>query len=492
VTIRWILRAAFAFHLALLSSAASAYPATQSAGWRLVAGSAQCGTTTAYTYATAELACQTQLDAQAQFVRGYGCPNAGWTGTYAGTTVVDSNSTRCRVNVFYNGTSQYPNSNGFMAEKTNAYTCPNGGTLSGTTCVCPQGQTDTGTACSAVPPCPTGQFRRTLDAQCEAKCPERIDNGPIQFAAGQDPKKGACLPRMEFIVGMGWSAVPNANSAVDGPAQCEVASTGITVCTDYGSRVDCYSEKSYNLGKTCGSSDALTSPDDPTVCAAGDLYCEKGSGPCGTGFVAATFQGKALCVKSGEKVTSTPRTLSALDPPKSSPNPAPPTVSTGRDGVASPNPSDGGVVVAIGNGANTVGGAGGGAGGTGGGGQIDVETCGLPGKPPCKIDEGGTPSKGDFSEAKGKLDGLDKSVNDTVEKATGTSGKDTGWKIGFAPPTTCSNPVAFSFPKAGINWTPDLCSYQSQIHAIMSFLWVLFTLGSCLSMIRSTAAGGGV
>jgi len=105
-----------------------------------------------------------------------------------------------------------------------------------------------------------------------------------------------------------------------------------------------------------------------------------------------------------------------------------------------------------------------------------------------KVKEDGTPTTGDFTTANTKLGEAETALKGVPTEAAKTDGKDTGWKIGFSPPSGCTNPAAFAMPK--VNLVADLCRWEPQIGAFMSFVWYLLTLGSCLSMIRGAMVGG--
>lgn len=105
-----------------------------------------------------------------------------------------------------------------------------------------------------------------------------------------------------------------------------------------------------------------------------------------------------------------------------------------------------------------------------------------------KVKEDGTPTTGDFTSANTKVSEAETALKGVPTEAAKTDGKDTGWKIGFTPPSGCTNPAAFAMPK--VNLVADLCRWEPQIGAFMSFVWYLLTLGSCLSMIRGAMVGG--
>jgi hypothetical protein len=362
---------------------------------------------------------------------------------------------------------------------TAGLTCPNGGALQGNVCVCPEGQTDTGTSCQQPESCPGGQFRELPSGPCLTACPEQEGNGAASYPV-QGRDSGFCMPRYKL------GGVEVIDSATGEAVQCLYGGTGITVCSDYGGGVSCYSENTYNLGTRCETSTDL--PPDETPCSQGDLWCDKGPGNCPTGYTGGDFNGKAICVKIGEEVTATPRPKSRLDPPKEPPLPAPPsTLTTPKDGTSTgTNPADD-LVVAIGPGANTTGGGGAGGGGTI---EVDVEVCGLPGKPPCKIDETGTPEGTGFGDAqKGTIEGEATKVTDAITGIqSGTGAPDRSWGFSINFPTTCT-PLQMGVPKWG-TLVLDFCQWQPIAHDIMGLVWAAFTLWFCIGMVGRAVSGG--
>lgn len=128
--------------------------------------------------------------------------------------------------------------------------------------------------------------------------------------------------------------------------------------------------------------------------------------------------------------------------------------------------------------------------GSGGGGGIGMDPCGLPGTPPCKLDESGTPTgDGAYTGAtNGVTSNRDQAVQG-INDAAGASGKSTGWTFTFAFPSGCSEvPLAAFAPYlTGIN----VCSWQGVIHDLMSLVWLAATVFCCIGMVGRAVGGGG-
>lgn len=101
----------------------------------------------------------------------------------------------------------------------------------------------------------------------------------------------------------------------------------------------------------------------------------------------------------------------------------------------------------------------------------DIVTCGLPGKPPCKIDETGTP------EIDPAIDGkvaAEKALSKLKEFAANPEGSlpalpSLNWA--FRLPTGC---VPFSIPAfSPFLQAIDMCQFQAMFHDIMSMVWVI-------------------
>jgi hypothetical protein len=112
----------------------------------------------------------------------------------------------------------------------------------------------------------------------------------------------------------------------------------------------------------------------------------------------------------------------------------------------------------------------------------EFKTCGLPGQPPCKIDEGGTPPPlppggSPFGDPDGPLGSIRAAI-DNPQVAN------TAWTFSFALPTGCT---AIATPALAPWLTSiDVCPYQPMIHDIMSVVWLMATVWAAISMVGLT------
>lgn len=190
---------------------------------------------------------------------------------------------------------------------------------------------------------------------------------------------------------------------------------------------------------------------------------------------------------------------------------APPGQGTQAQGnpAAGPAPSTGpgsgagggGRTPLVGNGGNGGGGSDasnappgdGGGGGTGGSGPIDVnvETCGLPGKPPCKIDETGTPDGKDaYTEARTAFDQQAERRRQQVQDS-GNSVSSLPYRFQWGIPQGSCSPFQFTFG-AGREWVVDVC-HSPLIEAWRAIWGWVLAVGAALYMWRTAtgAVGGG-
>lgn len=113
----------------------------------------------------------------------------------------------------------------------------------------------------------------------------------------------------------------------------------------------------------------------------------------------------------------------------------------------------------------------------------DLE-CGLPGTPPCKIDETGTPDtdQANFDEANQEIEnfksGLLAKIQEKLDEITHE------WTWTFALPTGCA---ALNFDtKVGPVVQIDMCEHQPMIHDIMSMIWAAAgVFGAMMIFLRS-------
>lgn len=111
----------------------------------------------------------------------------------------------------------------------------------------------------------------------------------------------------------------------------------------------------------------------------------------------------------------------------------------------------------------------------------DLITCGLPGTPPCKIDEAGTPEDGEkpFEKAKTKVDDVEKLVKESVDKAATIEAP--SWTFTFQFPTGCA-PYETGLRGVILN----ICQWQGQIHDLMSMVWAGTTFFCIAGMVGRT------
>jgi len=111
----------------------------------------------------------------------------------------------------------------------------------------------------------------------------------------------------------------------------------------------------------------------------------------------------------------------------------------------------------------------------------EKDTCGMPGTPRCKIDEGGTVEVAvDPADPTPAADGL----FDVLENPPAA---DLAFTWSFALPSVCTVMDVGLF--AGNMVTLDLCRFQPIIHGVMSFAWILMTVFICIGMVTRTLGG---
>lgn len=126
--------------------------------------------------------------------------------------------------------------------------------------------------------------------------------------------------------------------------------------------------------------------------------------------------------------------------------------------------------------------------------KIEIETCGVPGKPACKIDESGTPSGQGFGDQQvgalgqemGKLDSM-------LEGIKGTADKNTAWTMPSWFTAGCEpwNFGTWDLPLGqSIPFAVDICTFRPYLDGALTFIWVVFTFLAVLSMMQRTIITG--
>ena len=121
------------------------------------------------------------------------------------------------------------------------------------------------------------------------------------------------------------------------------------------------------------------------------------------------------------------------------------------------------------------------------GGDVTVETCGLPGKPACKIDETGTPTDGALTTQKDEFNAAADALTQQITDLGGAAKKtDLGLTFSIQWPTgDCINPV-FGVPRIGQLGSVPVCERISDIRAALG--WFFGLLGGLYLWRRATAA----
>lgn len=119
---------------------------------------------------------------------------------------------------------------------------------------------------------------------------------------------------------------------------------------------------------------------------------------------------------------------------------------------------------------------------------LNVEVCGLPGKPACKIDETGTPTgSGTYTSATGELDTAANQAKAAIEDIAGAGKKtDFGWVFSWNLPTVSCSPwsiTLFSHSRT-VEWCDEL-GRARQIWA-----WLLGLLCALYVWRRATGSVG--
>lgn len=112
--------------------------------------------------------------------------------------------------------------------------------------------------------------------------------------------------------------------------------------------------------------------------------------------------------------------------------------------------------------------------------EFDIEVCGLPGKPACRMDESGTP------DGKGALDGptgvLTQGQTDVIGALNQHKALQApAWSWTFALPSGCTALTLEAFAIV-----LDICQWQGMIHSLMSIAWIMAAVFLGLRMVHST------
>jgi len=108
-------------------------------------------------------------------------------------------------------------------------------------------------------------------------------------------------------------------------------------------------------------------------------------------------------------------------------------------------------------------------------------TCGLPGTPPCKIDETGTKTDAatTYDQPKTKIDEAKSAAEVAIGSAANIAAP--AWSFTFQLPTGCA-PYVTGIKGVILN----VCQYQSTIHGLLSVIWAAATAFAMIGMVGRT------
>lgn len=110
---------------------------------------------------------------------------------------------------------------------------------------------------------------------------------------------------------------------------------------------------------------------------------------------------------------------------------------------------------------------------------VTFETCGLPGKPKCLIEEAGTPAPVNSDVDSAKLDAPKSSAETAITGAASIAAPT--WSFSFALPTGCA-PYQTGLRGVVLN----ICQFQPTIHDLMSMVWAATTAFAMIGMVGRT------
>ena len=365
------------------------------------------------------------------------------------------------------------------------YSCPGGGTLSGSTCTCGAGESDTGSAC--VVACSTagttlgvrnltiGWALSPVTGTADYVAPLAVDT---VLSTPQCVQDGAnmCSATVDL-------AATQADSTLDAYRSQEPSANGLyRISADYVMKA--------SGGSTCTPSGSADPASAAMACPTGNVGTVNGKPVClGTMPVAGINFG-ADGEHPGNPRAGTSNTVSsAAREPSTAAGGGPdarggPDVTRGMDG-------------SVGTGADRVVGSGGAGSAPGVDFPTDYQrdatgqttntklqtiiTDGL------KIKETGTPTSGDFTASNAALDAAKTEAVTGLGTVTSATGKATSWGWSMSLPTGCT-PLAVDMRVGGIGQIVSLdpCEFQDVIHELLSMIWAATTVFMVFGMVGRT------
>lgn len=124
--------------------------------------------------------------------------------------------------------------------------------------------------------------------------------------------------------------------------------------------------------------------------------------------------------------------------------------------------------------------------------KVDVETCGLPGKPACKIDETGTPTgqkTETATETTQAMDSAAKTQTDGVNTVLNGEKPETNW-FGWLPQIPRSECKPISVSPLEVTVEVDWCPAVGYMQVLSTAIWSFTLLGFSVAEVRDALNGG--
>ncbi|QWC89300.1 hypothetical protein [Cupriavidus metallidurans] len=127
-----------------------------------------------------------------------------------------------------------------------------------------------------------------------------------------------------------------------------------------------------------------------------------------------------------------------------------------------------------------------------GGTTVNVETCGLPGKPPCKIDEGGTPTEQSaeiVATTRQAIDDAMRQQTDALKDVLKGEKPETDWFswLPVIPRSECK-PMTIDLP-LGETATVDWCPAVEFMKVLSTVAWTFTIMGGCIAEVKDALNG---
>lgn len=119
--------------------------------------------------------------------------------------------------------------------------------------------------------------------------------------------------------------------------------------------------------------------------------------------------------------------------------------------------------------------------------KTQLDPCGLPTTPPCKIDEGDTPKTEALKTETDAYKDASTARQGELPNVTSPTGKNTAWSWSLSFPTTCV-PLTVDMRVGSIGQIVTLnpCSFIAVFHELMSMIWAASTLFLVVGMVGRT------